>query len=99
MTQEAKAKELSQDRGFSGIAKKDNLADWAARARDNSYSRDKAQARHDLSSEGCAVMPMLATRSDALHKHGELVPHKKEWAGSYNGIARSSHTFSLGRLR
>ena len=54
MTQEAKAKELSQDRGFSGIAKKDNLADWAARARDNSYSRDKAQARHDLASEGCA---------------------------------------------
>jgi hypothetical protein len=91
MTQEAKAKELSQDRGFSGIAKKDNFGRLG--------SAGEGQARHDLSSEGCAVMPMLATRSDALHKHGELVPHKKEWAGSYNGIARSSHTFSLGRLR
>jgi hypothetical protein len=99
MTQEAKAKELSQDRGFSGIAKKDNFGRLGSAGEGQSYSRDKAQARHDLSSEGCAVMPMLATRSDALHKHGELVPHKKEWAGSYNGIARSSHTFSLGRLR
>jgi hypothetical protein len=52
MTQEANAKELSQDRGFSGIAKKDNLADWAARARDNSYRPNKAQARHDVGTEG-----------------------------------------------
>ena len=40
-------------RSIKGIGNKENLKDWADYAKSNSYIRDKAEARHNIGTEGC----------------------------------------------
>ena len=80
---------------ISGFATKDNLQDWAARAKQNSFHQDKAESRHNIGCEGCD--------QDIEEGLPELPRQRREegqgWANLNSVAAKNSYTGKSGSKR
>jgi hypothetical protein len=76
----------------SGFATKDNLKDWSARAKENSFHQDKAESRHNIGCEGCD--------EDIEEGIPELPKQKREEGDGFAPIdkltARNTYTSNKG---